>query len=77
MWNIRFLSSARGELYTVPRGIAAVVTDALERLRLEPIPSNSVPIPDIENAYQIDVAGYTIEYELLEQDQIILILAVR
>lgn len=77
MLNIRFLASARTEMYTVPRGTAAVVTDAIERLRLEPIPSNSDAIPDIENAYKIDIAGYTIEYELIEHDRIILILAVR
>ncbi|MEM7126698.1 MAG: hypothetical protein AAF702_10255 [Chloroflexota bacterium] len=76
-WTITVVPDARAEIYKVPRGKAADVTDAISALGKDPKPEGSEEIEEEPNIYKIQVGEYTIEYELIEQDKEVKILVVR
>jgi mRNA-degrading endonuclease RelE of RelBE toxin-antitoxin system len=76
MWQLRYARSAVTGLYRIPRGTAALVTEAIKRLATNPHPSNAEPIPERANMYRIEVEDYSAVYEVLADQRIVIILRI-
>lgn len=76
MWTISIAFEAMQDLRSFPRGPAGDVTDIIDQLRLDPHPPNSDPVEDTENIYVLNVAGYTVEYEVITEQRLVKILSV-
>ena len=77
MWSLRYTTEATAGIYLIPRGPAATVTEAIRALQRVPVPYEATAEPtDRPNTYMLTVEGYTITYELVEQEQSIKILLV-
>jgi mRNA-degrading endonuclease RelE of RelBE toxin-antitoxin system len=74
MWQIRYHPAATAGIYTIPRGPAAIVNEAIRSLVKNPTVGE--PVEGKVNMYRIRPAGYVVEYELnAEQEpQLIIIL---
>jgi mRNA-degrading endonuclease RelE of RelBE toxin-antitoxin system len=53
-------------LRQIPRGLAALVSDAINVLATNPLPSGYEPITGYENRYRLKVYGYFVYYEVIE-----------
>ena len=67
MWQIRYHPAATAGIYTIPRGPATTVTEAIRELVKNP--TGGQPIEGRVNAYRIRVAGYNVEYELRTEQE--------
>jgi mRNA-degrading endonuclease RelE of RelBE toxin-antitoxin system len=76
MWQLRYAPPAVAGLYRIPRGIAALVTEAIRRLATNPHPFNAEPIPERANMYRIEVEDYSVVYEVLAEQKIVIILRI-
>lgn len=74
MLTVRFTIEAMQELYRVPRGPAAQITEMIEYLRLDPYPPTSTAVDEMEGTYQLTIAEYVLEYQV--RDDHLRILAV-
>ena len=71
--------AAKGStLYTLPRGQAALLSDALAVLRTHPTPEGCQPLimDDLPNAYMVKLGEYLIGYQILEQQRVIRVFVV-
>jgi hypothetical protein len=73
-WTPRYDVEAVRAIYTLPRGVAGEVTDAIRQLLVDPRPPKSEPVPGRDQTYQIHVQGHRVEYELIAEQQILKIL---
>ncbi|MCB0111874.1 MAG: type II toxin-antitoxin system RelE/ParE family toxin [Caldilineaceae bacterium] len=73
-WTPRYDVEAVRAIYTLPRGVAGEVTEAIKTLLSDPRPPKSEPVPGRDQTFQIHVQGHRVEYELMEEQQIIKIL---
>jgi mRNA-degrading endonuclease RelE of RelBE toxin-antitoxin system len=76
MWQLRYSPPAVAGLYRIPRGIAAVVTEAIKRLATNPYPFNAEPLPERANMYGIEVEDYSVVYEVVADQRIVIILRI-
>ncbi len=75
-WEVRYNRLAIQGIYKIPRGEAAVVTEAIRRLTNNPRPPGSEPIPERPNHYTITVADHVIAYEVQESERVIIFLQI-
>lgn len=73
-WTIAIKPDARADVYRIPRGEAATVTDAISTLADNPLPHGNEEIK--QNVYRIEVGDYTIVYQLFENERVVKILIV-
>jgi hypothetical protein len=73
-WTPRYDVEAVRAIYTLPRGVAGEVTEAIRHLLVDPRPPESEPVSGRDQTYQIYVQGHRVEYELLVEQRIIKIL---
>lgn len=76
-YTVAIKPSARKEMYKVPRGEAAYVTEAITALGNDPRPQGHEEVDDEPNTYKIKVRKHTVEYEISEEDNKVRILVVR
>ena len=77
MWSLRYTTEATAGIYLIPRGPAAMVTEAIRALQRLPVPYEATLEPTGRpNTYVLTIAEYNITYELVEQEQIVKILLV-
>jgi mRNA-degrading endonuclease RelE of RelBE toxin-antitoxin system len=76
MWELRYAPTAVNGIYRVQRGTAALVTEAIRRLQQNPRPPNAEPILERANTYRIEVEGYSVAYEILDDKKQVVILRV-
>jgi mRNA-degrading endonuclease RelE of RelBE toxin-antitoxin system len=76
MWDLRYAPTAVTGIYKVPRGSAALVTEAIKQLRANPRPANAEPVPERNNTHRIEVEGYSVVYEVLDDQRQVVILRV-
>lgn len=71
-WELRYNRTAVTELYAIPRGVAAYVTDAIAGLQNDPYrPDAEMLTPGI---YRLIVHGHIIEYSIDSSSKIVKIL---
>jgi mRNA-degrading endonuclease RelE of RelBE toxin-antitoxin system len=58
-------------LRQIPRGLAGLVSDAINVLASNPLPPGYEPIKGYENRYRLKVYGYFVYYEVVEETGII------
>jgi hypothetical protein len=76
MWQIRYSPRATAGIYTIPRGIAGNVSEAIKTLPQNPWVGEQVEgRPD---TYEIRPEGHLVRYELIEtsEPQVIVILTI-
>jgi mRNA-degrading endonuclease RelE of RelBE toxin-antitoxin system len=73
-WGIRYHPAAIQAIYKIERGTAALVTEAIRQLAANPRPVGSEPIPELSNAFSMEVADHTIAYEVREAERLIRII---
>ena len=73
-WTPHYDVEAVRALYTLPRGVAGAVTEAIKKLLSEPRPAQSEPVPGRDQTFQIHVQGHRVEYELMEAQQMLKVL---
>jgi plasmid stabilization system protein ParE len=76
MWQLRYSPKATTGIYTIRRGLAANVSEAIKALVKDPRAGE--PVIGRFNTYQIVSEGYTVMYELTESDepQLIVVLSI-
>jgi mRNA-degrading endonuclease RelE of RelBE toxin-antitoxin system len=73
-WTIRVDVRAVRDLYTLPRGIAGDVTDAIDGLPDNPIPEEAEPVESLDDVYRLIVGPNVVEYQVVADEQVIKIL---
>jgi mRNA-degrading endonuclease RelE of RelBE toxin-antitoxin system len=76
MRDLRYAPPAVNGIYRIQRGKAALVTEAIQRLRVNPRPSNAEPVPERSNTYRIEVEDYNVAYEVLDDQNLVVILRI-
>ena len=66
--TITIVPSAIRDIHKIPRGKAATVTDAISALATDPTPFGHEVVEERPNTYKIRVGDYTVEYELIDED---------
>jgi mRNA-degrading endonuclease RelE of RelBE toxin-antitoxin system len=77
-WTLHLAQTVVRYMYTLPRGQAAMLSDALAVLRTTPTPEGCQPlsIDDLPNAYRVKLGEYRIGYQVLEQERVIRVFVV-
>lgn len=77
-WTIHIARDVARFIYTLPRGQATELRDALAKLRTNPQPEGAqrLVIEELSSVYTVKLGLYRIEYQMLEQDRIIRVLLV-
>ena len=70
-WQLRAHPEFTSSLYRVPRGAAAILTQAIEGLRYNPTPENSTPVINRPGRYELHAADYVVVYRVEEAERII------
>lgn len=78
LWTLQLAQSVVRYMYTLPRGQAAVLSDALAVLRTNPTPEGCQPLimDDLPNTYLVTIGEYRIGYQLLAQQRVIRVFVV-
>ena len=76
-FEIRWRSSTRKDLRSLPRQEVARVITVVEKLAIEPFPSGSQKLAGSDHTYRIRIGDYRVVYELLLGSRIIEIQRVR
>jgi mRNA-degrading endonuclease RelE of RelBE toxin-antitoxin system len=77
-WTLQLAQTVVRYMYTLPRGQAAVFSDALAVLRTNPTPAGCQPLSmdDLPNAYVVKLGEYRIGYQVLERQRVIRVFVV-
>ena len=77
-WTLHIAHEVARFIYTLPRGQATELRDALAVLRNYPKPEGAKPlvVEEISNVYQVKIGLYRIEYQIASQERIIRVLFV-
>jgi mRNA-degrading endonuclease RelE of RelBE toxin-antitoxin system len=75
-WTISVNARAVQALYTLPRGVAGLVTDAIDRLLDDPTPAQAEVVEGLANVYRLSVGDHVVEYEVAHERRVIKILNV-
>lgn len=75
-WTISVNARVVQALYALPRGVAGLVTDAIDRLLDEPAPTEAELVEGLANTYRLTVGEHVVEYEVVHERRIIKILNV-
>ena len=77
-WTLYLAHEVTRFSYTLPRGQAVELRDALAILRTNPKPEGAKPlvIEELPHVYAVKIGLYRIEYQIVEQGRIIRILFV-
>lgn len=77
-WTRYIAQSVARFIYTLPRGHATSLRDALSVLRTNPHPEGAKPlvVDELPNLYEVKLGLYRIEYQMLVQERVIRILFV-
>lgn len=71
-YTIKITPQAQRGLRSIPSGVAAYVTAAIDTLQFDPRPPGCQQLG--ENLYRISEWGYIIEYEIIQQEVVIRII---
>lgn len=76
MWQIRYSPRATAGIYTVPRGAAAKVSEAIKALVIDP--RSGEQVEGRLNTYRIKPEGHIVQYEVLDtgEPQLIVVLSI-
>ena len=77
-WTLHIVRAVARFIYTLPRGQATELRDALALLRINPLPEGARPlvIEELPDVYEAKMGRYRIEYQLIERDRILRVLFV-
>jgi mRNA-degrading endonuclease RelE of RelBE toxin-antitoxin system len=73
-WSIRFAPGATTDRYAIPRGQAAIFRDAIAVL-YEGMPHDAQRVPDLDSLYVVDLHGYRIWFQMLEEIRTMLVIS--
>jgi hypothetical protein len=76
-WTLKAHPDFLAMLYTLPRGEAAKVTEAIRGLAIDPTPPTSTPIEDRPGRRMLPIDVYTVTYEIREDQAAIRLLILR
>ena len=74
-WVLYYTKAATQTIYGIPRGPAGEITTAIRSLSIDPRPPGYQTL-ERPNTYSMQDTGYTIIYELIEENRIIKILLI-
>jgi hypothetical protein len=76
VWQIRYSPRATAGIYTIPRGIAGNISDAIKALSKNPRAGE--PVQGRPDTYQIKPEGHLVMYEVIEtgEPQLIVVLTI-
>jgi mRNA-degrading endonuclease RelE of RelBE toxin-antitoxin system len=75
-WTISVNARAVQALYALPRGVAGLVTDAIDRLLDNPTPVQAELVEGLANVYRLTAGDHVVEYEIVHERRLIKILNV-
>jgi mRNA-degrading endonuclease RelE of RelBE toxin-antitoxin system len=77
-WTLHIVKDVTRFIYSLPRGQAASLRDALNVLRTNPQPENVKPLiaEELPDVYEVWSGSYRIQYQLIMKEKIIRILFV-
>jgi mRNA-degrading endonuclease RelE of RelBE toxin-antitoxin system len=77
-WTLHIVQAVARFIYTLPRGQATSLREALAVLRTNPYPEGANPlvVEELPNLYAVKLGLYRIEYQVLARERVIRILFV-
>jgi mRNA-degrading endonuclease RelE of RelBE toxin-antitoxin system len=77
-WTLHISRPVARFIYTLPRGRATELRDALARLRTNPKPEGARPlvIEELPEVFEVKIGMYRIEYQMIEYQHSLRILLV-
>lgn len=76
-YKIEIKKSAQEEIRKLPKGIRKKVVNKIDKLALNPLPSDKEKIKGLENAYRIRQGNYRIVYLVFKNSLLVSVVRVR
>lgn len=76
-YEVEFRHSVKKDLKKIPPHIISIIFSAIEELAQDPYPSGVAKLTDTESYYRIRIGDYRVIYEILMNEQKIIISYIR